>query len=252
MKKIITGLFAIAAFTFSAGAQDQGTDGQRKWNKDSQGMHRGHDGKEMESLNLTDAQKQQVKTINEEFRTRMQSLNSNDNMVVKDQKAQRQALIQEKNNRISALLNADQKIKFGQMQQQHEGRFGERSEGNNDGKAEGREGRFGGGDRADHLKTELGLSDDQAAKIKAGNESFKQRVEAIRNNQSLSEDQKKSQFEALRKDREASMKSYLTADQIAKFDAIKKNRGDHKNKSGEWKEKRKSEDGKEKIKVKEG
>src|SRR4051812_47374558 len=104
MKKIIAGLFAIAAFTFSASAQDQGTDGQRKWSKDGQGMHRGHDGKGMESLNLTDAQKQQMKTINEEFRTRMHSLNSNDNMIVKDQKAQRQSLIQEKNNRIAAIL----------------------------------------------------------------------------------------------------------------------------------------------------
>jgi hypothetical protein len=71
---------------------------------------------------------------------------------------------------------------------------------------------------------------------------------AIRNNESLSADQKRSQFESLQKEREASMKSYLTADQIAKLDQLKAKHGDFKNK--DWKEKRKSSDGKEKVKVK--
>ena len=98
MKKIITGLFAIAAFTFSAVAQDQGTD-QKKWNKD--GQHRMHDGKGMDKLNLTEAQKQQMKSINEDFRNKMQSLNNNGNILVKDQQAQRKALMEERKNKIS-------------------------------------------------------------------------------------------------------------------------------------------------------
>src|SRR5215212_3111324 len=98
MKKIIAGLFAIASFTFTAVAQDQNTDGQRKGNKERHGMHKGHDGKRMdgiEKLNLTDAQRQQMKSINEDFRTRMQTLQKNDNILVKDQKEQRKALMEE-------------------------------------------------------------------------------------------------------------------------------------------------------------
>ena len=121
MKKIIAGLFAIAAFTFSAAAQDQPTDGVRKGNKEKHGMHKGH-GKRMdgmEKLNLTDAQKQQMKSINEDFRTRMQTLQQNDNILVKDMKVQRKALMEERKNKISSILTPEQKTQFEQMRKQH-------------------------------------------------------------------------------------------------------------------------------------
>jgi Spy/CpxP family protein refolding chaperone len=119
MKKIIAGLFAIAAFTFSAAAQDQTTDGQRKGNKERHGMHKGHDGKGFEALNLTDAQKQQMKSINEEFKTRMQTLQKNDNILVKDMKEQRKALMTERKNKIAAILTPEQKTKFEQLRKDH-------------------------------------------------------------------------------------------------------------------------------------
>src|SRR5450759_5326762 len=106
MKKIIAGLFAIAAFTFSASAQNQNNpDGQKKWDRQAQGYHKGMG--VMEKLNLTDAQKQQMKSINEDFKTRMQALNKNDNMMVKDFKAQRGSLMQERKNKISAILTPE-------------------------------------------------------------------------------------------------------------------------------------------------
>ena len=174
----------------------------------------------MEKLNLTDAQKQQMKSINEDFRTRMQSLNKNDNMMVKDQKAQRETLMQERKNKIYAILTPEQRTQFEQM---HEG-------------MEMRDGKMGDrmqGGRMEHMKTELGLTDDQLAKMKAGSESFRTRGKAIHDNQSLSEDQKKAQFEA-------------------KMDQMKMNHGDGKEKmNGDgWKEKRKSKNGKETIKTK--
>ena len=245
MKKIITGLFAIAAFTFSAVAQNNDiTNDQKKWDKGEHGMHREHDGKgmqAMEKLNLTEAQKQQMKSINEDFRTRMQSLNKNDNMMVKDQKAQREALMQERKNKISAILTPEQRTQFDQM---HKGMDKMR-----DGRMDGD--RMQGG-RMGQMKKELGLTDDQLAKMKAGSESFRTRAMAIRENQSLSQDQKKAQLEALQKERANSFKSFLTAEQIAKMDQMKMNHGDGKEKmKGDgWKEKRKSENGKEKIKVK--
>src|SRR5689334_13895160 len=107
MKKIITGIFAIAAFTFSAAAQDQNND-QKKWDKDGhQHMRDGRGMHGMEQLNLTESQKQQMKTINEDFRSKMQALNSNDNILVKDQKARREALMQDRKNKISAILTPE-------------------------------------------------------------------------------------------------------------------------------------------------
>ncbi len=128
MKKIITGLFAIAAFTFSAVAQDQKTDVERKLNKERHGMHKGGEGKGMrgmENLNLTETQRQQIKSINEDFTTRLRALNQNDNLLVKDMKAQRKALMQERKDKISAILTPEQKTQFAQLQKQH----GERNKG---------------------------------------------------------------------------------------------------------------------------
>ena len=122
MKKIIAGLFTIAAFTFSAVAQDQKTEGQKKMHKERHGMHKGHEGKGMrgmEALNLSDAQKQQIKSINEDFTTRLKALNNNDNILVKDAKAQRKALMQERKDKISAILTPEQKTQFEQLRKEH-------------------------------------------------------------------------------------------------------------------------------------
>lgn len=238
MKKIITGLFAIAVFTLSATAQNQ-NDQDKQMDRDGHGFRKGNEGngmRGMENLNLTDAQKTQIKSINEDFKTKMQALNKNDNITVKDARTQRQALMQERKNKISGILTADQKTKFDQSGNQ---------KGMRDGNDGGRFDKGGDANRMNQMKTDLGLTDDQIAKMKAGNESFKQRSEAIRSNQSLSEDQKKLQLETLRKDREASFKSYLSADQISKLSQMKGNRN-----GGDWKEKRKGENGKEKVKVK--
>ena len=137
MKKIIAGLFALAAFTFSASAQDQNTDQQNRQERKNHGMHRGHDGKGMEGiekLNLTEAQRQQIRTINQEFKTKLQALNQNDKLLVGDAKAQRKALMEERKNRIAAILTPEQKTQFEQLHKEHgEERKGDWKEKSKDG-----------------------------------------------------------------------------------------------------------------------
>jgi len=122
MKKIITGLFAMAALTFNAVAQDQQKHGQM--HKEGKGHHRGD--KEgmrgMEKLNLTEAQRAQIKSINQEFTTKLHALNQNDNMLVRDAKVQRKALMQERKDRIAAVLTPEQRAQFEQMHKQHDER----------------------------------------------------------------------------------------------------------------------------------
>ena len=77
------------------------------------------------------------------------------------------------------------------------------------------------------MQSELGLTSDQVAKMKADRENFKAKAEAIKNNTSLSENQKKEQFMQLRKEREESLKSYLNADQIKKMEEMKSKRWDN-------------------------
>ena len=116
MKKILAGLLAIASFTFSANAQEQhNMDRGKTWNKDGMGNHMRHHGKgmmAMQKLNLTDAQKQQMKLIHEEFKNKFQALNKNDNMMVKDFRAQKESLLQERKNKIEAILTPEQRTQF--------------------------------------------------------------------------------------------------------------------------------------------
>ncbi len=248
MKKIITGLFAIAAFAFSVSAQTTDNNGDKKWNKDGQpGTHRdrGERMENLEKLNLSADQKQQMKTINEDFRTKMQLLNKNENITVKDLRAQRKTLLQERKNKIAAILTPGQRTQFEQFAQRGPGKnrdnFGDRGDMMDRGRGEGMH-----GDRLNQMKNDLGLTDDQVAKIKANGETFRQREQAIRDNQSLTPDKKREQSMNLRKEREKSLKSFLTADQIAKLQQMKGGG----NGNGDRKEKRKVKDGKEKIKIK--
>ena len=154
--------------------------------------------------------------------------------------------MQERKKKISAILTPEQKTQFEQM---HKGMDKMRDSNMGDRKMQGDRMHRG---RIEHMKTELGLTDEQIAKMKAGSETFKTRAKAIHDNKSLSDDLKKAQFEALHQERQHSFKSFLTAEQIAKMDQMKKSHGDGKEKmKGDgWKEKRKSEDGKEKVKIK--
>lgn len=73
----------------------------------------------MEKLNLSEAQKQQIKSVNEDFRTKMQALNQNDNLLVKDARAQRKALMQERKDKISAILTPEQRTQAEQFFKNH-------------------------------------------------------------------------------------------------------------------------------------
>ncbi len=118
MKKIITGLFAFAVFTFSTSAQTQNN--AEGYKKESRGYKKGHDRMNgMEKLNLSDAQKQQIKSINEDFKSKMQALDKNDNIMVKDMKAEKKALMQERKDKISAVLTPEQKTQFAAMRKDH-------------------------------------------------------------------------------------------------------------------------------------
>ena len=86
--------------------------------------------------------------------------------------------------------------------------------------------------RMDKMKTDLNLTDDQVAKIQEQHKSSMEQMKAIRENSSLSEDQKKGQLMDLRKSTHESINSILTADQLKKSEEMKNNR------MNEWKNKR--------------
>lgn len=109
MKRIIalTVAFAIAGFSLSA----QQTREMKHHQKANQ-MHQGQKMDRMKDLNLTDAQKTQLKAEREAHKAKMESLNKQDNLTVKEMRERKSALQQEQKAKIEALLTADQKTKW--------------------------------------------------------------------------------------------------------------------------------------------
>ena len=70
---------------------------------------------------------------------------------------------------------------------------------------------------------ELNLSADQQAKVSSINSEFKTKMETLRSNSTLSQDEKREQFKKLAESHKTSLKAVLTQEQIAKMEAARKN-----------------------------
>lgn len=202
MKKIIAFTFILAVAGFSVSAQER-----REMKGNKQGMHKMHGQKAdmMKDINLTDAQKTQMKTDREIYKAKMEALRKEENITVKELKARQNAIHDEQRAKMQALLTPEQKTKIAaekatmknkrkDMDAQHEA----------------------------EMKEKLGLSNDQAAKLKAFNKETHNKIKAIHENESLSISQKKEQMKAVKEASKDQRKSILTAEQRKKMEEMKK------------------------------
>lgn len=206
MKKLLTALFLLSAVTLTTTAQvkrDHTNDAKAHGNAGHKQMK--HDF--AEKLNLSSTQQTQMKAINEDFKTKMQSLKStsaND----ADFDSKKKALVIERQQKIDALLTTEQKSQMAEMKKEFRSKkAGDRKD-----------------NRIEAMKENLGLTNDQVAKMKEQQNIFRSKEEAIKNNTSLTEQQKKDQLEALRSQRKDSFKSFLTPEQLKKLDAMHQHR----------------------------
>jgi Spy/CpxP family protein refolding chaperone len=82
--------------------------------------------------------------------------------------------------------------------------------------------------RMDKMKTDLGLSDEQSAKLKSNRTATQEKIKAIREDKSLNDDAKKEQAKELMKKQKENMRSILTEEQLKKLDEQKQKRASHK------------------------
>lgn len=203
MKKLATGFVAllITAASFAQTAQTQQQDGKQQWH------HRGHEKMGFKNLNFTDAQNQQMKQVNADFKQQMQTLNEKEDITVKEQRVQRVAIMKSHKNNITNILTPDQKNLLANMRKQGKQKHEEMT-----------------AKHLDKLKTNLSLSDDQMAQIKANQVATHDKVKAIMENKNLDRTAKGDQLKALHSEMKNNIGSVLTADQKAKFEAVKKDR----------------------------
>src|ERR1700753_3776027 len=105
MKKIFVSLLAIAAVTFSAAAQttDNSTAKKDNQHKDWKQHHKGMG----DQLNLTQAQKDQLKASRENYRKQLQELNKNESITVKEFRDKKYALKKQQKADFLAVLTPD-------------------------------------------------------------------------------------------------------------------------------------------------
>ena len=202
MKKLITGMVAIAAFIFSASAQEPGKEKMRER------AHHHHQRSGMfKDINLTAAQKEQMKANHEASKKQLMDLNKNEYITVKEYKARKEAIRKEQKEKMTGLFTPEQKDQIAK---------------NKTAQKEKREVRRA--KSLEKMKTKLNLSDDQVAQIKASHEEQQAKVKAVHDNQQLSQAEKKEQLMALRGQHKEAFKKILTEEQLSKMEERRKTR----------------------------
>ncbi len=201
MKKLLIPLIAIFALTATVNAQDK---------MGKKGHHHKHQkGMMAKQLNFSEAQKTQAKAINEDTRKKMQDLNKNESITVKEQRDRRAAILKERKTKMDGLLTAEQKTKMAQLKAERKVKI-----------------EAGYAKRLDKMKTNLSLTDEQVAKLKTQRAATMAKAEKIKSNESLSREQKKEQMMVLKTEAKDQHNKIFTAEQLKKKEEMKKNRGD--------------------------
>jgi Spy/CpxP family protein refolding chaperone len=212
MKKILTATLAFVLFAGAAQAQT----------KDSTRHHKGGHEQFAKQLNLTSDQQAKLKAIHQQERTEMTALKNNKSLTADQLKSQRQELHKKYRSQSESIFTADQKQQMAKMKSEW--------------KAKGKEGRKGKGKDAQarwnkdgkgfkkggEFQKELNLTQDQKDKMAKLRTDSKSSFDAIKNDNSLTDAQKKEKFQSLRKQQGEQMKSILTAEQLEKMKAARK------------------------------
>jgi Spy/CpxP family protein refolding chaperone len=211
-KKIILSAIAIAFFATTGFSQDipeRKADHPPMMHKQKGDMKARH-GMDMKELNLTDAQKGQMKTQREDFHKKMEDLKKNDGITVKEWRSKMESLKNEQKTKIESILTKEQKDKMQQMKTEGGAKHKEMA-----------------GKRAGMMKEKLGLSDEQSAKLDKNRSEMMEKMKTIRENKSLSDEQRQEQMKELHKKQKDAMKSILTEEQLKKMKESNHQKGPH-------------------------
>lgn len=225
MKKIITGAFVLALSIGAAQAQTTSTDTGKNHKKE-------HKMRSFDKLNLTADQKAKMKSLHEEQKKEMEALKKNGS-VTKEQKME---LHKKYKDQMQAILTADQKAQLAKIKEERKAagktadfkkgqRFNKKSAADST-----RMGRKGDFKRGSDFQKELNLTQDQKDKMAKIRTDFKSQFENLRNDNSLSKEDKQTKMRELMKAQQEQMKTVLTKEQIEKMQSLRKEHLDKKTK----------------------
>jgi Spy/CpxP family protein refolding chaperone len=207
MKKIIlfSLAFCLVAITTMAQKHSDSTHHFRGYNKMK--FHGQHHMDLSKTLNFSDQQKQQLKSINQDFHHKMADLNKKEDITVKSMRDQKAALIKEQRMAFQNLLTLEQKNKLEDMKKESAIKKQEMAS-----------------RRLDKMKTKLNLTEDQTAKIKALNDQFRENMKKFKENQTTDRSAKKEELMSAFKQHKEDFEKILTPEQLSKMQEWKKDK----------------------------
>jgi 3-dehydroquinate dehydratase len=146
--------------------------------------------------------------INKEYRDKSAELFKKDNITLKEYKTGLLALQKDRRSKTEALLTPQQKDQLARRKKSAE---------------ENRQ--VAEAAHMERLRLHLGLSDDQVAKIKAGQDNLHTQIKAIHDNDNLLPQEKMEQMKGLMARRKDVFKSVLTPEQFSKFEEMSHKHG---------------------------
>ena len=164
-----------------------------------------------EQLNLTDAQKNQLQSLRKEKKSKLDALEKNESMTMKEYKIQKDNIQKEYKAKMESVLTAEQKNMLAAEKQKKSGDAEEKMQ-----------------TRIEKMRTDLSLSDEQYNKVKSLYAEMFSQIKVVRENESLSMEQKKEQIKNLHKETKSKLKGILNADQIKKLQESKSEGGQGK------------------------
>jgi len=186
-----------------AQAQSTGTDSTHRGRPEHRMFGRHGNG-----IHYTPEQRRQMMAINKEYHDKSADLFKKDNITLREYKAGLLALQKEKKAKLHALLTPQQQEQIAKRKKMTE---------------ENRQ--VAEAARMERLKLRLNLSDDQVAKIKAGQADLHAQAKSIHENDNLLPQQKIEQMKDLMAKRKDVFKSVLTPEQFSKFEEMSHKRG---------------------------
>jgi len=200
MKKVFA-ILLVGSFAIAANAQEIPQRKQEGFKpRHHHGMMKHRGGPDMKKLNLTHAQKEQFKAQRESFRKQMEELKKNENITVKEWKSRMENIRKDNKAKMDGILTADQKAQIEKMKAEHKAMQ------EVDAKA-----------RMEKMKIHLGLTDEQADKIKKNRDEMSQKMKALREDDKMDMEKKKEKMKELMKEQKEKMKSILTKEQMKKM-----------------------------------
>lgn len=194
MQRII---LAIMAITIGFSSMAQKGDSTFLQHKEFRNKKNQRGKQDFSNLNLTEDQKAQIKTLNDSLRQQMQDLQNDKSISAEDVKTKRMALVKEHREKVNAILTSEQRKQMEDMSEKF-------AKGNKD-QMPAR--------RFEEMTKDLNLTQEQSIKMNDLSKSFRTNMQSIRQNTSLSQDEKRDQIKSLMKKHQTDMETLLTDEQ---------------------------------------